>query len=126
MKSVAKTTGFQSAELVTGDDPGFDATWGQVQEAIKKFRTRSCRHLKGPQMTFVRAWDKPFRLRCVMCELKDARPQGEEEFRCDICNTIEQEGFQMTNAQAGPFQIALGRCAECHSSKTAPQSPDAG
>lgn len=119
IKAVADASGFDSGSVKAGDDAGFDALRERVAEAIVKHRTRSCTHLKSPQPTFIRAWDKPLRLMCARCATRAENPKGDEEFRCDICGVVERDGFQVQHAEAGPFYLAFGRCRECFETKRA-------
>lgn len=119
IQHVAEATGYDTGVVKSGEDPGFDALVRRVMDAIAKHRHRSCTHLKSPQPTVVRAWDTPFRLRCLRCEVATPAPEGDESFRCDICGVIAPDGFQTQHAEAGVFQLAFGRCKECFETKRA-------
>ncbi len=75
-------------------------------------RTHPCAHVAAG-LGFACLW-RPNLVGCGQCFGAQARPQGEENFRCDRCGIVSQP-LQTCMVSSGKLLIMFGLCNACHS-----------
>jgi LSD1 subclass zinc finger protein len=87
----------------------------RVGDALQDGTGKMCGHLSSPQPVVVRAWDTPPVLRCHTCERALPYPGGVEEWRCDVCYSIEPDHsrFYSGSASIGAITVHFGLCSTC-------------
>lgn len=105
-------------EVVSGsnddpNDPTMTAFIAQVRRALERREVRQCGHTDSPQPLFLNAWDRPYVVRCLSCNLKLPPLIGEDDLRCDTCGQVDVTGVWPAQIALGPLVISLGRCDDC-------------
>ena len=78
-----------------------------------------CRHLtRGPAPTFIGFWDDR-QARCMACT-HNTMPEGEEQWRCDLCGQIRPGALSLQMVPVEALTIGFGVCDSCRSREGLP------